>query len=100
MSSKGDWTDAIASSTICNYFYIFFVVYSVFAAISLIGGIGIFATTKMSGGQLFGMIFNIILSFGLAATSALFFYLMCERALKPAMESQQARSKASSEYGM
>jgi len=98
--SKGTWMDSIASSTICNYFYIFFVIFSVFAAISLIGGIGIFATTKMTGGQLIGMIFNVLLSFGISATSALFLYLICERALKPAMHEQRARSKAVAEYDM
>lgn len=79
------WTDKIADSTICNYFYVFFVIFAVWAALSLLGGVWIFATTKMSFGMLVGVIFNILLSFGISATSALFLYLICERALKPSM---------------
>ena len=78
------WTDKIADSTICNYFYVFLIIFAVWAALSLLGGVWIFATTKMTVGVLVGVIFNILLSFGISATSALFLYLICERALKPA----------------
>ncbi len=78
------WTDKISNNVVCNYFYVFFVIFAVWAAISLLGGVWIFATTKMSFGMLIGVIFNILLSFGISATSALFLYLICERALKPA----------------
>jgi uncharacterized membrane protein YedE/YeeE len=77
------WTDKIADSVLCNYFYVFFLIFSVWAGLSLLGGVWIFATTKMSFGMLIGVIFNILLSFGISATSALFLYLICERALKP-----------------
>lgn len=79
-----DWTDVIASSTVCNYFYVFFVIFSVWAGLSLLGGIWIFASSKMTLVMLLSVIFNILLSFGISATSALFLYLICERALKPA----------------
>ena len=79
------WTDKIPSNVVCNYFYVFFIIFAVWAAISLLGGVWIFATTKMSFGMLIGVIFNILLSFGISATSALFLYLICERALKPSM---------------
>lgn len=78
------WTDKIPDSVICNYFYVFFIIFAVWAALSLLGGVWIFATTKMSFSLLIGIIFNILLSFGISATSALFLYLICERALKPA----------------
>jgi hypothetical protein len=35
--------------------------------------------------MLISSIFNIVLTFGVSTTSALFLYLICERALKPAM---------------
>ena len=79
------WTDKIPSTVVCNYFYVFFIIFDVYAAISLLGGVYIFATSKMSVGILIGVIFNILLSFGISATSALFLYLICERALKPSM---------------
>ena len=77
------WTDSISNTVVCNYFYVFFIIFAVWAAISLLGGVWIFATTKMSFGMLIGVIFNILLSFGISATSALFLYLICDRALKP-----------------
>ncbi len=79
------WTDKISDNLLCNYFYVFFVIFSVWAGLSLLGGVWIFATTKMSFGMLIGVIFNILLSFGISATSALFLYLICERALKPSL---------------
>ena len=78
-----EWTNNIPSSVICNYYYVFFVIFAVWAAISLIGGVWIFATTKMSLGMLVGFLFNILLSFGISTTSSLFLYLMCDRALRP-----------------
>lgn len=76
-------TDKIPNNVLCGYFYVFFIVFSVWAALSLILGVGIFATSKMSFGNLAGIMLNIILSFGISATSALFLYLICERTLKP-----------------
>jgi len=85
---KKQWTDKIPNNVLCGYFYVFFVIFSVWAALSVIGGIWIFTTSKLSLGLLLTLIFNIILSFGISATSALFLYLICERALKPAMNTQ------------
>ena len=83
-----EWTDMISDNVLCTYFYIFFVVFAVLAAMSLVGGIWIFSTTKMTFGILIAFVFNILLSFGISATSALFFYLICERALKPSLKPQ------------
>ena len=92
-------TDKIADNTICNYFYIFFIIFSVWAGLSLLGGVWIFATTKMAIGQLVMFIFNILLSFGISATSALFLYLICERALKPAMKAQKEKFEEEEDGG-
>lgn len=98
------WTDKIADSVLCNYFYVFFLIFSVWAGLSLLGGVWIFATTKMSVGMLIGVIFNILLSFGISATSALFLYLICERALKPAsavrVRNATSRIESASDYEM
>lgn len=100
--SAPQWTDKISNTVVCNYFYVFFVVFAVWAAISLLGGVWIFATTKMSFGMLIGVIFNILLSFGISATSALFLYLICERALKPSTGVKNATSHigSASDYEM
>ena len=52
-TSAPKWTDVISNNVLCGYFYVFFVIFSVLAAISLMGGIVIFATSKMSVGMLF-----------------------------------------------
>lgn len=85
MESK-QWTDTIPNNVLCGYFYVFFVIFAVWAALSLVGGVWIYATTKLTFGVLVAIIFNILLSFGISATSALFLYLICERALKPSMK--------------
>ena len=87
-SSQGapSWTNKISNSMICNYFYVFFVIFAVWAGLSLLAGVWIFASRRsMSFGMLMALIINIILSFGISATTALFLYLICDRALKPAM---------------
>ena len=71
---------------ICNYFYIFFLIFAVWAGLSLLAGVWVFASRRsMTFGMLIALIINIILSFGISATTALFMYLICDRALKPAM---------------
>jgi hypothetical protein len=104
MDQAPEWTNKISNNVLCGYFYVFFVVFSVWAALSLLGGVWIFATTKMSLGMLVAVIFNILLSFGISATSALFLYLICERALKPysvpAVADATARVASASDYRM
>lgn len=104
MDQTPEWTNKISNNVLCGYFYVFFVVFSVWAALSLLGGVWIFATTKMSLGMLMAVIFNILLSFGISATSALFLYLICERALKPysvpAVPDATARVASASDYRM
>jgi len=73
------WMDTISNEVVCGYFYIFFLIFSVWAGLSILGGIFIFTTSKMTLPHLI----SIILSCGISTTSALFLYLICERALKP-----------------
>ena len=94
------WTQGISSAVICNYFYIFFIIYCVIAALSLLGGIWIFSTTKMTFGMLAGVLVNTLLTFGIAGTTALFFYLICDRALKPSSEGAQRKVAGVPEYDM
>lgn len=99
--SAPEWTDKIPNTTVCNYFYVFFMIFAVWAALSLLGGVWIFATTKMTFGALIAFIFNILLSFGISATSALFLYLICERALKPsAKAANSSRAQLASDHEM
>lgn len=87
---KKQWSDAISDVVICDYFYIFFVIFSIFAALSLLGGIYMFTmSNKMSLQMLLAVVFNTVMTFGISCTSALFLYLICDRALKPNYEAYQ-----------
>ena len=92
------WTDKISDGVLCNYFYVFFIIFSVLAGINLLAGIWIFTTSKMSGMMFTAVIFNIIMSFGITGAAALFAYLICERALKPAMRMANTLSSSKSDY--
>jgi len=96
--SRHQWTDKIPSSVVCNFFYVFFIIYSVLAGLSLLGGIVIFTTSKMSLGTLLANMFNTLLAFGISITMALFLYLICERALKPELQVEESQSQASLNY--
>lgn len=86
------WTDNIPNGTLCGYFYIFFVIFSIIAALSVISGIWAIMSSKLPAAILSVVLFTKFLSFGISATSALFLYLICERALKPAMKAQYAQN--------
>jgi hypothetical protein len=80
----GTWTDAISNDTVCGLFYVFYVVYAILAAIAVLAVIAFIATSKAPMGQLIFQSFTVLFSAALSATIALFLYLLCERALKPA----------------
>lgn len=104
MGQAPEWTNQISNNIVCGFYYVFFIVFAVWAAISLLGGIWIYATTKMTTGMLVAVIFNILLSFGISATHSLFLYLMCDRALQSsstaAVPNATARVASASDYVM
>ena len=72
------WTKSISSESICNFFYFFFVLYAVialFAGVSLLSLLFVMKTKEM------GTVLPSVLTLALATTQALFFYLICSRAL-------------------
>lgn len=93
--SSPQWTDPIADTTLCGYFYVFFVIYSVLAALAVVGAVYMLATTKITGGLVGIVLFSKLISIGILGTTALFLYLICERALKPAAKAPQRASSAS-----
>jgi hypothetical protein len=84
------WTDKISNEVVCGYFYAFFLVFSVLGGLSILGGILLVVSSKLNSGQLAFSLFHTFLSAGLSITSALFLYLICERALKPVRDPFQA----------
>lgn len=76
-----EFTKRIPSSTVCNFFYIFYVAYAVITVLALITTIGLFGMTKKLGAAGIASGLGYLLMTALAATQALFFYLICDRAL-------------------
>ena len=91
---NGNWMASIKSETICNFFYFFYVFYAVIAVITVLGMIGILTMIPMSKGLKMVFGFQNLIVFGLAATAALFHYLVCQRALLggQAAEAQKVRA--------
>ena len=71
----------ISSETVCNFFYVFFVVNAFFVSLAVLGLIGMAGYVKKLGVGGVATGFYGILIAGLATTQMLFFYLICNRAL-------------------
>ena len=73
--------NSISNYTVCNFFYIFFVVYAVLLAIIVLSGIGTLLFLKMPTSHQIaaGIGYGIVMA--IAITELIFMYLMCDRAL-------------------
>ena len=78
---EANWMKSIPNSSICNFFYFFFVFYAAIALITLLGTVGILSMLNMPKAYIIASGFQSLLVFALAATAALFHYLICDRAL-------------------
>ena len=76
-----EWTKQIPSSTICNFFYAFFVVYLILFILSVAVTIGIFGYSKKLGAAGIAMGVQGIVMTLFGGTITLFYYLICDRAL-------------------
>ncbi len=76
-----EWTKAISSETICNFFYVFFVIYAVLAGLLIIYIVGLVINFKKLAAVGLPVFFQAIFIFGLAVVQLLFHYLICSRAL-------------------
>jgi hypothetical protein len=76
-------TKNIPNWAICNWYYLLFIV-NVFAFIVILLATFIIPTLKgVPKGMMRGHMLLYVISGIFAATNALFYYLMCDRALKP-----------------
>ncbi len=78
VKSEGALTKGISNETICNYFYVVFVVVAVLAAICV--GIDILVMTKRPAVG-FSMLLRSAPVLLLSVTNVLFLYIMCARTL-------------------
>ena len=84
-----DWTKKISNETICNFFYVFFVINAVLAVVSLVALIGIFTFLKVPKGQVAAAGLQGLITLAIVTTQMLFLYLICDRALKPSVEAEK-----------
>ena len=82
----------ISSTSICNFFYFFFVVYAVIFVLSLLTVVGTALSVKVTAPMMFPLLANSILVTLVGGTMMLFHYLICDRALlaKPAASAAAA----------
>lgn len=77
-----EWTKAIPSETVCNFFYFFFVLYAVIAIFGIIAVVYTAVVAKNIPKMLFlPLILQGLLPTAVAVAGALFHYLVCSRAL-------------------
>ena len=76
-----DWTKQIPSTTVCNFFYVFFVIYAILFAVAVFGFLGVVMNFKKLGAAGLAMAFQGLLVGALTGTTMLFYYLVCDRAL-------------------
>lgn len=76
-----EWTKAISSETVCSFYYAFFVFYAVVSILVVISTIAMLSSVKLPMGMLVMSGLQSLIVFALAAASALFHYLVCDRAL-------------------
>jgi len=77
------WMHKISNSTVCNFFYFFFVLYAAFTVLALVTMIGTFFAVKKLGTAGIIMSVQAVLTFLLGTIMMAFYYLICDRALLP-----------------
>jgi hypothetical protein len=80
---------SISNSTVCNFFYVFFVVYAVLLGFIILSGIATLLFVKMPTGQQIAAGVGYGIAMAIAITELLFMYLMCDRTLIASQPQQQ-----------
>jgi len=78
MEHEASWTKQISSEQVCSFFYIFAIIYATIGVLSILSIV--FIIKLPLNLRLFCLSYSIITSF-FAFTTALFHYLICQRAL-------------------
>lgn len=79
--NEAEWMNKITNDTICNFYYVFFVVYAVLLGLTLISFVIMLFVAKGNRVLQISIGIQSLLIGGIATTFMLFFYLMCDRAL-------------------
>ncbi len=81
--AEPEWMQSISSSTVCNFFYGFFVVYAALLVLSIVALVGVTSLLKLPKSLIIANSVPAIIGLAIITTQMLFFYLICNRALKP-----------------
>lgn len=81
--AEPEWTKAIPSWVICDWFFLFFVL-NVFILVMLLFSILFMSVSStLPKNVRFSNIFMLVTQLMVSGTSTLFYYLLCDRSLKP-----------------
>jgi len=72
-------TKGISNETVCNYFYVLFIIVSILAGLGLINDVRIGMMLRPSMG--IPLILRSVVVLALAVANSLFLYIMCARSL-------------------
>lgn len=78
---EADWMKQISSSFICDWFYVFFIIYASLFSLAFLVLIWLMLTIKKGGISLLGQVVYVGVMGVFASTTVLFYYLICDRAL-------------------
>ena len=75
------WTKQITSEQVCTFFYAFAIVHATIGVVALILAAILFFKSKSSFAIFLPSLISLVISGAISFTSALFMYLICQRAL-------------------
>jgi len=81
--SEPEWTKRIPNWLLCNWFYAFFIINVIVVVALMIGIVGTAMSSSMPKTVRISQLFLMIMQMLASTTSSLFFYVMCDRSLKP-----------------
>lgn len=76
-----EWMKKFSNTTVCNFFYVWFVVYAVFSLLALVLAVGTFLSVKKLDFAAVMFILQPVLMLLLGTTFMMFYYIICDRAL-------------------
>ena len=71
-------TKGISNETVCQYFFVLFIIVSIIAGLSVLGEIRLLMVRPGIGGM---FLLRTVVVFSLAVANSLFLYVMCARSL-------------------
>lgn len=76
--TEADWMKGISNETICDYYYVMFIIMSVLVAIVLVSEVMAYSRNPKAG---LGSLLRTLPTLVLAVVNTLFIYIICSRAL-------------------